>query len=170
MSGRSDYLTESTKPIADTWARRTGTLKMVLSAGVLAFTRLSQKDRERLLAEAAGDNSESPCKPECFRCLFFQDFGVEKQLGECRRYAPPVEIKNPIHAKPVKKLDENAIWPIVSFDSWCGEFEAASKAQVQERYQRQDSYQAAILDENVAAGRKKGRKRTTHQRKSSESD
>jgi hypothetical protein len=51
---RSDWLTEYAKPICDDLAKRTGSLKIVLSAGVIALSKLSAEEREKMIAEANG--------------------------------------------------------------------------------------------------------------------
>lgn len=58
MSGRTDYLTEFAKPIADKMADRCGSLKKVLSAGVLALDALSPDLRELFMAMASGKKTE----------------------------------------------------------------------------------------------------------------
>jgi hypothetical protein len=54
MGTRAEELCPAATPVATELAIRTGSLKVVLSAGVLALQRLSPAEREALIAEAQG--------------------------------------------------------------------------------------------------------------------
>ena len=54
MATRTTDLTASAKPIADEMAIRCGTLKVALSAGIIALSKLSAEQREQAIAEANG--------------------------------------------------------------------------------------------------------------------
>lgn len=54
MGTRTNDLTEFAKPTADELADRYGSLKRVLSAGVLALAALSSEEREYYMAAAGG--------------------------------------------------------------------------------------------------------------------
>lgn len=57
--------------------------------------------------------------PDCLDCRFFRpDDPKDEYLGTCRRRSPVVVIKHGCE-EPMQNL-----WPPVSADSWCGEFEA----------------------------------------------
>lgn len=60
MAGRTDALTEIAKPIADRLFAHCGSLKRILSAGVLALDALPPEERERFMAAAIGARYESP--------------------------------------------------------------------------------------------------------------
>lgn len=57
MGSRTDWLTEVSKPVADRMAKRCGSLKKVLSAGVLALDSLSPELREVFMAKASGEEN-----------------------------------------------------------------------------------------------------------------
>jgi len=54
MAKRTNDLTEFAKPVADDLAARCGSLKKVLSAGILALKTLSAEEREKFMAAANG--------------------------------------------------------------------------------------------------------------------
>ena len=54
MGSRSDWLTEFAKPVADQLAIRAGSLKHVLSAGVMALDGCTASQREYYMARATG--------------------------------------------------------------------------------------------------------------------
>ena len=58
MATRTNDLTEFAKSIADNMAMRCGTLKVALSAGIIALSKLSAEDRERAIAEANGQQAD----------------------------------------------------------------------------------------------------------------
>ena len=58
MGTRTNDLTEFAKPIADNLANRCGSLKRVLSAGILALDDMSPGDREYYMAKAIGEEIE----------------------------------------------------------------------------------------------------------------
>ena len=64
MATRTNDLTEFAKPIADELANRCGSLKIVLSAGVLALNDLSPDKREHYMAKAIGEELELQQNPE----------------------------------------------------------------------------------------------------------
>lgn len=59
MATRTNDLTEFAKPVADKLAARCGSLKKVLSAGIMAFDSLSPNAREHFMAMADGEEVES---------------------------------------------------------------------------------------------------------------
>lgn len=54
MASRTEDLTDAAKPVADKLAARCGSLKKVLSAGVLALDSCSAEEREKFMAQASG--------------------------------------------------------------------------------------------------------------------
>ena len=52
MATRTNDLTDFAKPVADRLAERCGSLKRVLSAGILALDSLSAEEREQFMAKA----------------------------------------------------------------------------------------------------------------------
>ena len=54
MGSRSDWLTDFAKPVADDLAARSGSLKHVLSAGVMALAGCTAELREYYMARAMG--------------------------------------------------------------------------------------------------------------------
>ena len=54
MSGRTDWLTYIAKPIADDLADRMGSLKRVLSAGIMALNDMTPDQREYYMAKSVG--------------------------------------------------------------------------------------------------------------------
>lgn len=71
MARRTNDLTEIAKPIAESLADQTGSLKRVLSAGVMAFNELGPARRQYYIAKAGGveisPESESPSEDEVYR-------------------------------------------------------------------------------------------------------
>jgi len=64
MGTRSNDLTEVSKNLAEKLRLRIGSLKLVLSAGVVALSKLTAEDREEMVAEAQGITAEKPlCQP-----------------------------------------------------------------------------------------------------------
>lgn len=59
MATRTNDLTEFAKPAADKLAERCGSLKRVLSAGILALDSLSADEREQFMAKAIGADMEN---------------------------------------------------------------------------------------------------------------
>jgi len=55
MATRTNDLTKFAKPIADSLTKRCGTLKQILSAGVIALGDMTPEKRERYMARAAGE-------------------------------------------------------------------------------------------------------------------
>lgn len=60
MPTRTDNLTEIAKPIADRLTAHCGSLKRILSAGVMALDACSAEEREMYMAAAIGAHYESP--------------------------------------------------------------------------------------------------------------
>ncbi len=58
MTKRTDSLTEFAKPVADELAARCGSLKKVLSAGIMALNDMSPEKREYYMALASGKKVE----------------------------------------------------------------------------------------------------------------
>ena len=78
MATRIDNLTEIAKPIAQNMADRYGTLKNVLSAGVLLFSELTPEEREVYMAKAVGrdiGNTEDRLREKIYRIL--DELGVK---------------------------------------------------------------------------------------------
>ena len=78
MATRIDNLTEIAKPIAQNMADRYGTLKNVLSAGVLLFSELTPEEREVYMAKAVGrdiGNTEDLLREKIYRIL--DELGVK---------------------------------------------------------------------------------------------
>jgi len=59
MATRTNDLTEFAKPLADLLHKKVGSLKVVLSAGVIALSKLSAEEREQMIGEANGLNSDN---------------------------------------------------------------------------------------------------------------
>ena len=88
MGRRTDELTEFAKPIADDLAETYGSLKRVLSAGVLSLAAQSAERQRFFLAAAGGknlthDDNKPPSKEEFER--FLADF--ENIVAEAQRPA-----------------------------------------------------------------------------------
>jgi len=66
MATRTNDLTEFAKPVADEMAARAGSLKRILSAGVLSLADLTPEQREYYMAKAVGKELTGPesSKPE----------------------------------------------------------------------------------------------------------
>lgn len=64
MGGRTDWLTEVAKPVAEKLAARCGSLKKTLSAGIMALDFLSPSEREYFMAKAEGMITDSMPNPE----------------------------------------------------------------------------------------------------------
>ena len=60
MGSRTDWLTETSKPIADKLYAQLGSLKRVLSAGVLALHDQEPQMRQYYMAKAVGFEIEKP--------------------------------------------------------------------------------------------------------------
>jgi len=89
MSGRTDWLTDFAKPVADKLAAHCGSLKKVLSAGIMALDALSADDREKFMAEANGAKLEpsKKIKPTAKKSL--QDTIVMiKEMTEVEKRQP----------------------------------------------------------------------------------
>lgn len=54
--------------------------------------------------------------PYCVDCVFFEVNLAHPSLGLCRRYAP--------RAAVVLNGNARVVWPEVSRNDWCGEFQA----------------------------------------------
>jgi len=63
MAKRTNDLTEFAKIVADKLAARCGSLKKVLSAGIMALDALSAEEREKFMAAANGVKLEPSIKP-----------------------------------------------------------------------------------------------------------
>jgi len=99
MAGRTDWLTKFAKPVADDLAARCGSLKKVLSAGILALKALSAEEREKFMAAANGMELKSlkeakKTKPDLQEAIdnvkYFVKFKLpspedQKALDELRR-------------------------------------------------------------------------------------
>lgn len=81
-------------------------------------------------AEYASASDVTEPSPEiCRNCRFWAK--VESHYGQCRIRAP---IMNNQLVHFIDDLEtEWAVWPLVSADSWCGEFQAGPEATKQHR-------------------------------------
>jgi len=52
----------------------------------------------------------------CGKCRFFEDAEFSDGFGECHRHAPRCTGAEP-------GSNDLAVWPVISSDDWCGEFE-----------------------------------------------
>jgi hypothetical protein len=59
MPKRTDWLTEFARPVAEDLAARCGSLKKIMSAGVMALNDLSAEEREYYMAKADGVDLET---------------------------------------------------------------------------------------------------------------
>jgi len=62
----------------------------------------------------------------CSDCRFLDTRAASRDLGYCRRNAPrshlvAVDVNN-------EDLRVRGVWPLVSLDDWCGQFERKRKA------------------------------------------
>jgi len=93
MATRTNDLTEFAKPIADLLYKKMGSLKIVLSAGVIALSKLSAEQREQMIAEANGLGLETLSEPEeQFRkrvLAILQESKVVRQAKKAARQAKP---------------------------------------------------------------------------------
>ena len=64
MATRTNDLIEFAKPIADYLYKRIGSLKIVFSAGVIALSKLSPDEREKMIGEANGIGLDALDSPE----------------------------------------------------------------------------------------------------------
>ena len=64
MGSRSDWLTDFAKPVADDLAARSGSLKHVLSAGVMALAGCMAELREYYMARATGAEIDAMVEDE----------------------------------------------------------------------------------------------------------
>lgn len=60
MAKRTNDLTEFAQPVADELAARCGSLKKVLSAGIMALNDMSPEKREYYMSLASGKKAEPP--------------------------------------------------------------------------------------------------------------
>lgn len=63
----------------------------------------------------------------CRDCRFFEPWETEDERtsgiqGECRRKSPAVRIGRPTHRRGGEMTPDEAIWPPVYANEWCGEF------------------------------------------------
>lgn len=93
MATRTNDLTEFAKPVADYLYKRIGSLKVVFSAGVIALSKLSPDEREKMIAEANGLGLENlDCPKAEFRkrvCEVLDDVGVLHAKKKRPRQAKP---------------------------------------------------------------------------------
>lgn len=86
MATRTNDLTEFAKPAADYLYKRIGSLKTVLSAGVIALSKLSPEEREKMIAEANGLGLEPLKGPEVeFRRRVLEIFQESQVFGEQKK-------------------------------------------------------------------------------------
>lgn len=64
MSRRIDYLTDPARQAAERLVKYTGSMKIVLSAGLIALSKLTAEQREQMIAEANGILPEETEQPE----------------------------------------------------------------------------------------------------------
>jgi len=87
MAKRTNDLTEFAKLTADKLAARCGSLKKVLSAGIMALDALSAEEREKFMAAADGVKLESSTKPTGKKSL--QDtIAMIKEIIEVEKQQP----------------------------------------------------------------------------------
>ena len=89
MATRTEDLTEFAKPIANELTAKTGTLKRVLSAGVMALYDMTPEQREYYMAKANGLTLEA--KPET-------DKNLDEQIRQLVRNAAVLTKKLQDHA------------------------------------------------------------------------
>lgn len=84
MATRSEQiLTEFANPLARHYAKRYGSLKSVLSAGIVAFSKLEPAERDKMLDEANGLQTEDPSQKAAESARFcirtFQSLNPKEQ-------------------------------------------------------------------------------------------
>ena len=90
MATRTNDLTEIAKSTADRLAARCGSLKRVLSAGVLALEALSPDERERFMAAAIGASYQTKPEVEIQKALLMlKDNMADAPVGEIIRLLSP---------------------------------------------------------------------------------
>lgn len=89
MASRSQrLLTDPAIPIAQTLAKRVGSLKLALSAGIMALNKLSADEREKSIAEANGlliEESEKKSLQDAIKTI--------KEWTRAEREQPGIVIK-----------------------------------------------------------------------------
>lgn len=99
MATRTNDLTEFAKPVADYLYKRIGSLKLVLSAGVIALSKLSPDEREKMIAEANGLGLDNLDCPDEFR----------RRVTEiCRETGVSRSKKKPVGRTKITKSDKNS--------------------------------------------------------------
>lgn len=87
MGTRTNDLTEFAKPVADHLYKRIGSLKIVLSAGVIALSKLSPDEREKMISEATGFGLEPLKGPEEeFRRRVLEIFREAQDVGKQKKH------------------------------------------------------------------------------------
>lgn len=66
--------------------------------------------------------------PACLACRFFEpwptdDARTDGEAGECRRKSPAVRIGRPDFRRGGQMSLDEAVWPPVYANEWCGEFQ-----------------------------------------------
>jgi len=89
MAKRTNDLTEFAQPVAEALAARCGSLKRVLSAGVLALDALSPTQREYFMAKAIGQEMELPEMPdEEFQRKVLQVLQAARAISAKKQHVP----------------------------------------------------------------------------------
>jgi len=90
MAGRTDALTDIAKPVADRLSAHCGSLKRILSAGVLALDALPPEERERFMAAAIGAYYESSqCVQAKNAILVLKQIIEDAPAGDITKIASP---------------------------------------------------------------------------------
>ena len=109
MATRTNDLTEFAKPVADRLAERCGSLKRVLSAGILALDSLSAEEREQFMAKATSsevnNNTENPKhkKPDFAESIENVKYFVKFKLLSKEKQALLRELKSVLTAEEKQK-------------------------------------------------------------------
>lgn len=107
MATRTNDLTEFAKPVADQLAERCGSLKRVLSAGILALDSLSAEEREQFMAKAtSADLKKAPekhKKPDLTESIENVKYFVKFKLMSKEEQALLRELKSMLVAEEKQK-------------------------------------------------------------------
>lgn len=76
--------------------------------------------------------SGQTASPECRACRFFEawptdDDRTDGEAGECRRKSPAVRIGRPDYRRGGQTTPDEAVWPPVFANEWCGDFQLGSE-------------------------------------------
>ncbi|MHC4121964.1 MAG: hypothetical protein ACYSSI_00190 [Planctomycetota bacterium] len=94
MPKRSDWLTDYARPLAEELAARCGSLKKVMSAGIVALYNMTPTEREQYMAKADGVEVELGRTSEEFRhrvIEIVEDLEAYRKKKKPHRRAKPLK-------------------------------------------------------------------------------